>query len=133
MRPIDFGKRVAWMAAVGVCIGLIVPTAGTSALPPLVIAVEGPQSDAQAPNGLDQLRGVRLAVSQLDAHGGLWDGRKVVVYAADDKADAANAKAVALVGASRKPDLAQPGVKRERRSAGPSNGGRREGHALAQT
>jgi branched-chain amino acid transport system substrate-binding protein len=77
------------------CIGLIVPTAGASALPPLVIAVEGPQSGAQASNGRDQLRGVRLAVSQLDAHGGLWDGRKVVVYAADDKADAAGAKTIA--------------------------------------
>ncbi len=64
--------------------------------PPLVIAVEGPQSGAQASNGLDQLRGVELAVKQLDAYGGLWDGRKVVVYAADDKANAAAAKAVAL-------------------------------------
>jgi hypothetical protein len=34
-------------------------------------------------------------VNQLNAHGGLWDGRKVAVFAADDKADAANAKAVA--------------------------------------
>jgi branched-chain amino acid transport system substrate-binding protein len=41
------------------------------------------------------LRGARLAVSWLDAHGGLWDGRKVVVYAADDKADAAGAKTIA--------------------------------------
>jgi branched-chain amino acid transport system substrate-binding protein len=64
-------------------------------LPPLVIAFEGPQSGEQAPNGLDQLRGVRLAVRQLDAHGGLWDGRKVLVYAADDKGNAADAKAVA--------------------------------------
>jgi branched-chain amino acid transport system substrate-binding protein len=77
------------------CATLIVPAAAASALPPLVLAVEGPQSGPQASNGLDQLRGVKLAVKQLNAHGGLWDGRKVVVYAADDKADAANAKAVA--------------------------------------
>jgi branched-chain amino acid transport system substrate-binding protein len=57
--------------------------------------VEGPQSGPQAANGVDQLRGVRLAVNQLNARGGLWDGRKVAVFAADDKADAANAKAVA--------------------------------------
>ena len=62
---------------------------------PLVIAVEGPQSGEQAANGLDQLRGVRLAVSQLNARGGLWDGRKVAVYAADDKGDASQAKLVA--------------------------------------
>jgi branched-chain amino acid transport system substrate-binding protein len=62
----------------------------------LKIAVEGPQSGAQASNGRDQLRGVRLAVRQLNAHGGLWDRRKVVVVPADDKADAASADAVAL-------------------------------------
>src|SRR5436190_2664239 len=68
-------------------------SSGSSA--PLVIAVEEPQSGAQAANVVDQLRGVRLAVHQLNARGGLWDGRKVAVFAADDKADVANAKAVA--------------------------------------
>src|SRR5262249_36821056 len=62
---------------------------------PLLIAVEGPQSGEQAANGLDQLRGVRLAVRQLNAHGGLWDGRKVTVFPADDRGDSAKAKAVA--------------------------------------
>lgn len=61
----------------------------------LVIAVEGPQTGDQASNGLDMLRGVRLAANQLNASGGLWDGRRVSVYAADDKGDAANAKSVA--------------------------------------
>jgi ABC-type branched-subunit amino acid transport system substrate-binding protein len=68
---------------------------GSGARAPLTIAVEGPQSGAQAANGVDQLRGVRLAVRQLNARGGLWDGRRVAVFAADDKADAANAPAVA--------------------------------------
>src|SRR5436305_15282457 len=68
-------------------------SSGSSA--PLVIAVEGPQSGPQAANGVDQLRGVRLAVNQLNARGGLWDGRKVAVFAADDKDNAANAKALA--------------------------------------
>jgi branched-chain amino acid transport system substrate-binding protein len=62
---------------------------------PLLVAVEGPQSGEQATNGLDQLRGVRLAVSQLNARGGLWDGRGVAVFPVDDKADAAHAKQVA--------------------------------------
>jgi branched-chain amino acid transport system substrate-binding protein len=95
MGRISAHKPVAWLTALVACGSLVVPTAGAGALPPLVIAVEGPQSGPQASNGLDQLRGVQLAVRQLNAHGGLWDGRKVVVYAADDKADAANAKAVA--------------------------------------
>src|SRR5207244_10003806 len=35
------------------------------------------------------------AVSRLNAHGGLWNGRKVVLFAADDKGEAGRAKAVA--------------------------------------
>jgi ABC-type branched-subunit amino acid transport system substrate-binding protein len=77
------------------CVSLAAAAAGSSSSPPLLIAVEGPQSGAQVANGLDQLRGVRLAVKQLNARHGLWDGRKVAVFAADDKGDAANAKAVA--------------------------------------
>jgi branched-chain amino acid transport system substrate-binding protein len=69
---------------------------------PLVIAVEGPQSGEQAANGLDQLRGVRLAVRQVNAQGGLWDGRKVTVFAADDRGDASNAKVVASRVISKK-------------------------------
>jgi branched-chain amino acid transport system substrate-binding protein len=95
MNGIRAGKRVAWLLGLAVCVSPLVSTAGASAMPPLMIAVEGPQSGEQAPNGLDQLRGVRLAVSQLDAHGGLWDGRKVLVYTADDKGEAADAQAVA--------------------------------------
>jgi branched-chain amino acid transport system substrate-binding protein len=81
------------------CLALAVMGTAASApsrsAPPLLLAVEGPQSGDQAANGLDQLRGVGLAVRRLNAHGGLWDGRKVAVFAADDKGDAANAKAVA--------------------------------------
>ena len=90
-------RRVRWLLVPMVCLSLAVIGAGSArsrSAAPLLIAVEGPQSGAQAANGLDQLRGVRLAVRQLNAHG-LWDGRKVAVFAADDKADAANAKAVA--------------------------------------
>jgi branched-chain amino acid transport system substrate-binding protein len=94
-------KRAVFLAALAASLSIAVVTAGSSlatgakAPAPLRIAVEGPQSGAQASNGLDQLRGVRLAVSQLNKHGGLWDGRKVVVYAANDKANAGDAKAVA--------------------------------------
>jgi len=77
------------------CLALLLATGSSGSARPLLIAVEGPQSGAQAANGVDQLRGVRLAVRQLDAGGGLWDRRKVAVYAADDQADATKAKAVA--------------------------------------
>ena len=98
------GKRVMWLAGLAGCLSLWLTGIGVAsgdrltrpgAPSPLVIAVESPQSGGQASNGLDMLRGVRLAVDQLNASGGLWDGRKVEIYKADDKGDAANAKSVA--------------------------------------
>jgi ABC-type branched-subunit amino acid transport system substrate-binding protein len=97
MSRISARTRVIWLVVLGVCVSwaALAASGSASAPRPLVIAVEGPQSGVQASNGLDQLRGVRLAVSQLDARGGLWDGRKVVVYAANDKGEATDAKSVA--------------------------------------
>ena len=92
-RPALLVASAIFALANGLSLAIAAANSGSSA--PLVIAVEGPQSGAQAANGVDQLRGVRLAVKQLNARGGLWDGRKVAVFAANDKADAANAKAVA--------------------------------------
>jgi branched-chain amino acid transport system substrate-binding protein len=92
-------RRSVWLLALTALLSLVAvgTGAGSSKLSsrPLLIAVEGPQSGAQAPNGDDQLRGVRLAVSQLNAEGGLWNGRKVVLFPVDDKAQAARGKAVA--------------------------------------
>ncbi len=88
-------RRLAWLLALAGFLSLVATGAGASSPVPLLIAVEGPQSGAQAPNGLDQLRGVKLAVRQLNADGGLWNGRRVVLYLADDKGEAARAKAVA--------------------------------------
>jgi branched-chain amino acid transport system substrate-binding protein len=68
-------------------------TAG-DAPPPLVIAVESPQSGGQASNGLDQLRGAELAVREVNARGGVL-GRQVTIYRADDRGDQAGAVALA--------------------------------------
>ena len=92
-RPALLVASGIFALASGLSLTMAAGDSGSSS--PLVIAVEGPQSGAQSANGVDQLRGVRLAVKQLNARGGLWDGRKVAVFAADDKADAAKAKAVA--------------------------------------
>src|SRR4029453_3516487 len=81
--------------ALAISLVITVAAAGSSSSTPLLIAVEGPQSGSQAANGLDQLRGVRLAVTQLNARGGLLDGRGGGKFAAEDKGDAARAKAVA--------------------------------------
>jgi branched-chain amino acid transport system substrate-binding protein len=89
-------KRLAALVGSASLLALAVGVWGSGAsTTPLLIAVEGPQSGEQATNGLDQLRGVRLAVSQLNARGGLWDGRKVAVVPVDDMGDAASAKRVA--------------------------------------
>ena len=88
------GTAVATVAALALLVWAAL-AGGAGSGTPLLIAVEGPQTGQQAANGIDQLRGVRLAVLQLNAQGGLWDGRKVAIFAADDKGDAANAKAVA--------------------------------------
>src|SRR5262249_41347911 len=50
--------------------------ARSSSSAPLVIAVEGPQSGAQAANGVDRLRGVRPAGTQLNTRRGRRGGRK---------------------------------------------------------
>jgi branched-chain amino acid transport system substrate-binding protein len=88
-------RRVGWLVLLAGLLSLALTSAGSGSRGPLLIAVEGPQSGEQAPNGLDQLRGVRLAVKQVNARGGLWNGRKVAIFPADDKGDAANAKALA--------------------------------------
>jgi branched-chain amino acid transport system substrate-binding protein len=97
-------RRLCCLMVPVACLSLavIADSGGARVAAPLVIAVEGPQSGEQAANGLDQLRGVRLAVRQVNAQGGLWDGRKVTVFAADDRGDASNAKVVASRVISKK-------------------------------
>jgi branched-chain amino acid transport system substrate-binding protein len=90
--------QARWLLAPMICLAFAAfaeGSAGSRSALPILIAVEGPQSGEQAANGLDQLRGVRLAVRQLNARGGLWDGRKVALFPADDRGDAAKARAVA--------------------------------------
>jgi branched-chain amino acid transport system substrate-binding protein len=65
-----------------------------AATPPIRIAIEAPLSGSQSSNGLDMLRGVQLAVRQVNAAGGLR-GRRVKLVRADDKGDRANARKVA--------------------------------------
>jgi branched-chain amino acid transport system substrate-binding protein len=93
--------RVAGIAALAGLVGLSAPLLGVSSKStapnqagPLVIAVESPQTGVQASNGLDMLRGVRLAAKQVNAHGGVL-GRPVQIYAADDKGDSAGARRLA--------------------------------------
>jgi branched-chain amino acid transport system substrate-binding protein len=88
--------RLAMVATLSGAGLLVSASLGTAQPPsePLVIAVEGPQGGGQASNGLDQLRGVQLAVRQVNAHGGVLD-RLVQIVKADDRGSAARARPVA--------------------------------------
>jgi len=59
---------------------------------PIVIAVEAPLTGSQSANGKDMLRGVKLAVAQVNARGGVL-GRPVSIVRIDDRADASYAEA----------------------------------------
>ncbi|CAB4938120.1 unannotated protein [freshwater metagenome] len=70
------------------------PAAHAGGKAPIRLAVEAPISGPQSSNGVDMLRGVQLAVRQVNAKGGVL-GRKVVLIKGDDKGDSANAVSVA--------------------------------------
>lgn len=65
-----------------------IPAATAGDVTPIVIAIEAPLSGAQANNGRDMARGVRLAVNQVNAAGGV-NGRPVRLVRLDDQADPA--------------------------------------------
>lgn len=103
-------RRALTAALALVATGALVATTGPSASAapePIVIAMEGPLTGSQASNGIDMYRGVKLAVRQANARGGVL-GRPVKLVRANDKADpdlavsvAKNAKkagALAVVG-----------------------------------
>jgi branched-chain amino acid transport system substrate-binding protein len=91
LRPLLVAALSGAVLLTAAALGAAAPPSSSK---PLVIAVEGPQSGGQASNGLDQLRGVRLAVRQVNARGGVLD-RPVRIVTADDGGSAARARPVA--------------------------------------
>lgn len=79
--------------------GVALAPASQAAPSELVIGVEAPLTGPQASNGQDMLRGVKLAVSQANARGGV-NGHKVRIVALDDQADPS--KAAAMVEKAKK-------------------------------
>ena len=89
--PLVIGAAVAaLLLAAG---GATPAVAGDSSGSQLVIAVEAPLSGSQAGNGKDIARGVRLAVQQANASGGVL-GRTVRLVELDDQADPSLAAAM---------------------------------------
>ena len=79
--------------------GIAMAPAAQAASSDIVIGVEAPLTGAQANNGKDMLRGVKLAVAQANAKGGIM-GRKIRVVELDDQADPN--KAAAMVSKAQK-------------------------------
>ncbi len=79
--------------------GVAFAPASQAASNDIVIGVEAPLTGAQANNGKDMLRGVKLAVAQANAKGGVL-GRKVRIVELDDQADPN--KAAAMVTQAQK-------------------------------
>ena len=80
------------LAGSALLIGLGAPVA-QAASSDIVVAVEAPLTGSQADNGQDMLRGVKLAVAQLNAKGGI-NGHKVRIVELDDAADPTKAAAM---------------------------------------
>jgi branched-chain amino acid transport system substrate-binding protein len=91
-------RRSPGVAAVAAALAALavgpLPASGAPADAPVTVAVEGPLTGPQAATGRDMLRGVRLAVREANARGGVL-GRRVVLVAADDRADPSRAVRVA--------------------------------------
>jgi len=85
VSPITFAVTGA-IALAGVAIAPVSQAASSD----IVIGVEAPLTGAQANNGQDMLRGVKLAVAQANAKGGVL-GRKVRIVELDDQANPSNA------------------------------------------
>jgi branched-chain amino acid transport system substrate-binding protein len=95
------------VAAAGLAIALVACSANTAAspaapsgsttastAPPIQVALEAPLSGDQASNGTDMFEGARLAVDELNAHGGVL-GRRIQLVPADDQGDPATGMEVA--------------------------------------
>jgi ABC-type branched-subunit amino acid transport system substrate-binding protein len=85
VSPITFAVAGA-VALAGVAIAPVSQAASSD----IIIGVEAPLTGSQANNGQDMLRGVKLAVAQANAKGGVL-GRKVRIVELDDQANPSNA------------------------------------------
>jgi len=79
--------------------GVAIAPVAQAASHDIVIGVEAPLTGSQANNGRDMLRGVKLAVAQANAKGGVM-GRKIRIVELDDQADPN--KAAAMVTQAQK-------------------------------
>ena len=95
MKSSLFRMRGAWFVALfSIVVAPLGCSGGDDDKGAIRVALEGPLTGEQASNGLDMLRGVQLAVSEVNARGGVM-GRRVKLIEADDRADPERAELVA--------------------------------------
>lgn len=80
------------LTAVGSLVGLDSGAGAASA--PIKVAVEGPMTGSQASTGIDMLHGAQLAVSRINAAGGVL-GRNLQIVVVNDRAEPSVAVSVA--------------------------------------
>ena len=88
--PLALGLATAVATLTGLAVAPAVSSAPAGSVDPIVIAVEAPLSGPQSANGKDMLRGVKLAVQQVNARGGVL-GRQVQIARIDDRAEPSRA------------------------------------------
>jgi branched-chain amino acid transport system substrate-binding protein len=95
MKSFLFRMRGAWIVALlSMLIASLGCSGGDDDKDAIKVALEGPLTGEQSSNGLDMLRGVQIAVSEVNASGGVL-GRRVKLIEADDQADPERAELVA--------------------------------------
>lgn len=95
-------RRLIVLAALALAALALAPVAPAATQGTITIAFEGPLTGSQGSNGMDMLRGTRLAVRELNRAGGVL-GMKVLLIAGNDKADAATGVTVAKALVAKHP------------------------------
>jgi branched-chain amino acid transport system substrate-binding protein len=88
------GRRVAILIVLGISLAAATPAAAQLGGQTVAIAVAGPLTGTAAALGTEQKQAVELAVEEKNAGGGIL-GARIVLVAPDDRADAAEGKAIA--------------------------------------
>ena len=88
--PLRLALAATLCASAGLGAAPLAASAPAGSVDPIVIAVEAPLSGPQSANGKDMLRGVKLAVAQVNARGGVL-GRQVQIARIDDRAEPSRA------------------------------------------
>lgn len=102
-------RRLAIILAALAATALAAPLAGARPAPSeratqgsILLAFQGPLTGAQSANGKDQLRGVKLAVREINRSGGVL-GMQIRLISGNDKADADLGASVAEAVAAKNP------------------------------